>query len=72
MSDRINISYCANALAEALLQAMKPGGAMTRADIDCIRSAVVGYLAGGLHRPSSQDVERLIDFTLRKFVEKCP
>lgn len=72
MSEHLNISYCASGIASALLRAMKPGGHVTRVDIDCIRCAVIGYLAAGNYQLSKYDIEKLVDASLRKFVEKCP
>ena len=69
MSDRLNISYCASAIASALLRAGKAGH-MAKIGIDEIRAAVIGYLAAGPHFLSKYDTERLIEATLRKTVEK--
>lgn len=71
MSDRLNISYCSSGIAEALLRAMKSKPpVVTRIDIDCVRAAVIGYLAAGPHRLSPYDTQVLIDVTLRRVVEK--
>lgn len=69
MSERLNISYCANSIAAALLRAGK-AGTLTKIGIDDIRAAVVGYLAAGPHVLTKYDTEALIDATLRKTVEK--
>lgn len=69
MSDRLNISYCANSIATALHRALKAGH-VTRINIDDIRAAVIGYLAAGPHILSKYDIEQLIDAALRKVVEK--
>lgn len=69
MSDRLNISYCANSIAAALLRAGKTG-LLIKIGIDDIRAAVVGYLAAGPHMLTKHDTEALIDATLRKTVEK--
>jgi hypothetical protein len=69
MSDRLNLSYCANSIATALLRAGK-AGQITKIGIDDIRSAVIGYLAAGPYSLSNYDTEELIEMTLRKTVEK--
>lgn len=69
MSERVNISYCANSIADALHRAGK-AGLITKVGIDDIRAAVVGYLAAGPHVLSKYDTEALIEATLRKAVEK--
>ena len=67
MSDRLNISYCANIIADALHRALKAGH-ITKIGIDDIRSAVIGYLASA--EPQEHDPEWLIQATVRKVVEK--
>lgn len=69
MSDRLNISYCARAIATALLRAGKEGH-ITKIGIDDIRAAVIGYLAAGPHILAKYDVEQLIEATLRQTVER--
>lgn len=69
MTERLNISYCANSIAAALHRAGK-NGHVTRIDIDGVRCAVMGYLASGTHVLSKYDIEQLIEATLRKVVEK--
>jgi hypothetical protein len=69
MSDRLNISYCADSIAAALHSALKRG-LVTKIGIDDIRAAVIGYLAAGPHFLSEYDMEQLIEATLRKVVEK--
>jgi hypothetical protein len=69
VSDRLNISYCSDSLATALLRAGK-AGLLSKIGIDDIRAAVIGYLAAGPHRLSKYDTEALIEATLRKTVEK--
>lgn len=71
MNDRLNISSCADSIAGALLRAMKAGH-LTKIGIDDIRAAVFGYLVIGPrpHVISKYDIERLIEATLRKTVEK--
>lgn len=69
MSERLNISYCANSIAAALLRAGKTG-LLAKVGIDDIRAAVVGYLAAGPHVLTKYDTEQLIEATLRKTVEK--
>lgn len=69
MDDRLNIAYCANAIASALLHAGKTG-ALSKIGIDEIRAGVVGYLAAGPHVLSANDLMQLIEATLRKTVEK--
>lgn len=69
MTERLNISYCANSIAAALHRALKAGH-VTRINIDDIRAAVIGYLAAGPHILSKYDTEQLIEASLRKVVEK--
>jgi hypothetical protein len=69
MSDRLNISYCSDSLAAALLQGGRAGH-LAKIGIDDIRAAVIGYLAAGPHRLSKYDIEKLVEATLRKVVEK--
>jgi hypothetical protein len=69
MSDRLNISYCANSIAAALLRAGK-AGVLAKIGIDDIRAAVIGYLAAGPHILTKYDTEMLIEATLRKTVDK--
>lgn len=69
MSERINISSSAHDIAAALLRAGKAGH-VSRIDIDCVRAAVVGYLAAGAHILPKHSVEQLIEQSLRKLVEK--
>lgn len=69
MTDRLNISRCANSIAAALLHAGK-AGILSKIGIDDIRAAVIGYLAAGPHTLTKYDMEQLIDATLRKTVEK--
>ena len=69
MSDRLNISYCSDSIARALLSALK-AKLISKIGIDDIRAAVIGYLAAGPHRPSKYDTDVLIETTLRKTVEK--
>lgn len=69
MSERLNISYCANSIAAALHRAGK-AGTLTKIGMDDIRAAVVGYLAAGPHVLTKYDTEALIEATLRKTVEK--
>lgn len=69
MSDRLNFSYCADAIASALLRETK-AGLLTKIGIDDIRAAVVGYLAAGPHVLTKYDKEALIEAALRKTVEK--
>lgn len=69
MNERLNISYCANSIAAALLRAGKVG-TLTKIGIDDVRAAVVGYLAAGPHILSKYDTEALIEAALRKTVEK--
>lgn len=69
MSDRLNIPYCANSIAAALLRAGK-AGYLAKIGIDDIRAAVIGYLAAGPHVLTKYDTEQLIEATLRKTVEK--
>lgn len=69
MTERLNISYCANSIAAALLNAGK-SGILAKVGIDDIRAAVVGYLAAGPHVLTKYDTEALIEATLRKTVEK--
>lgn len=70
MGDRLNISYCANSIAAALLRAGK-AGIITKIGIDDIRAAVIGYLAAGPHVLTKYDTEALVEATLRKTVEKA-
>lgn len=69
MSDRLNISYCANSIAAALHGALK-SGKLSKVGIDEIHGAVIGYLAAGPHYLSKYDTEKLIEAALRKVVEK--
>lgn len=69
MDERLNISDCANNIADALHHAGKKG-ILHKIGIDDIRSAVIGYLAAGPHVLTEHDTERLIEATLRKTVEK--
>jgi hypothetical protein len=69
MSDRINISYCANAIATELHGALRTRR-LPKIGIDEITAAIVGYLAACPHFASELDIERLIEATTRKVVEK--
>ncbi len=68
MTERLNISYCANSIAAALHRAGK-AGVLTKIGIHDIRAAVIGYLAAGPHVLTRPDTENLIEATLRKTVE---
>jgi len=69
MSDRLNISFCANSIAAALLRAGK-AGILPKIGIDEIRAAVIGYLAADPHVLTKYDTESLIEATLRETVKK--
>ena len=69
MSERLNISYCANSIADALHRALR-AGLISKIGIEDIRAAVIGYLAAGPHVLTKYDTESLIEATLRKTVEK--
>jgi hypothetical protein len=67
--DRINIDYCADRLATALLRAGKDGH-LTKIGIDDIRAAVVGYLAGSAHFLTKRRTEAMVEIVLRKTIQK--
>ncbi len=67
--ERLNIPYCASAVAASLHRALK-AGQLAKVGIDEVRAAVVGYLAAGPYILSKYDVERLVEATLRKTVER--
>ena len=69
MSDRVNVSYCANSIAEALHVALK-AKRISKIGIDEIRSAIIGYLAAGPFRLNDFDFDVLEQNTLRRTVEK--
>lgn len=69
MTERLNIAYCANSIARALLRAGKDGH-LAKIGIEELRAAVIGYLAAGPHVLTKYDTEQLIEATLRKMVEK--
>lgn len=69
MSDRINVSLCANNLAAALLRAMKERH-VTRIDIDGVRCACIGFLAANEMDITPDAIEGFIALTTRKVVEK--
>ena len=70
MSDRINIRDTGRDIAAAIHSGMKARH-IVRIDIDSIRAAVIAHLsATGLKLPFN-DTEKLIDETLRFFIEKC-
>jgi hypothetical protein len=69
MADRLNISYCANAIAAALLRAARAGH-LSKIGIEEIRAAVIGYVAAGPHILTEYDKESLIEATLRKTIQK--
>jgi hypothetical protein len=69
MSDKVNISYCSNSIANALHAALR-AKRISKIGIDDIRAAVVGYLSAGPVRLDDFDFQQLEERTLRRTVEK--
>ena len=69
MSDKVNIPYCANNIAEALHAALN-ARRISKIGFDDVRAAVVGYLAAGPVRLDDIDFNQLEERTLRRTVEK--
>lgn len=68
MKGQLNIPYCARSIATALLNALK-AGTVAKIGIDDIRAAAVGYCASFPDVFSKEDLEKLVEATLRKTVE---
>ena len=68
--DAADINYAARSIADALSVQAK-NGHLARVDLDCIRCAIAGYLAGNACYPSPEQIEEFELVTLRKFVERC-
>ena len=69
MSDKVNIPYCANSIAEALHAALR-AKRISKIGIDEVRAAIVGYLAAGPVSLDDIDFNQLEERTLRRTVEK--
>jgi len=68
MSDKVNIAYCSNSIAEALHAALR-AKRIRKINIDDIRAAIVGYLAAGPVCLDDYDFKELEDRTLRRIAE---
>lgn len=66
--DAAAIIACAKDVAQELVDELKKHR-LTRVDIDCIRSACVGYLHGKQTKVPAEHFEVIVEATLRKFVE---
>jgi len=64
------INEAAKDIADGLHREMS-AKRITRADIETVRAACVGYLIGSYDYPNRQAHEDLTNAALRKFVEAC-